>query len=110
MTKQTERRGLRWSFLSSCSLSVSIFILVTLLASGIFAALAAPCFADDGPKPDPSGIATGDKNSAVDAAGNPFVVSEPTDKSAPDYAAKQEGLRRLSGSGGERAAGGETRR
>ncbi len=42
--------------------------------------------ADDGAKPDPAGTATGDKNSAVDAAGNPFVVPEPTDKNAPDYA------------------------
>jgi len=42
--------------------------------------------ADDGPKPDPAGTATGDKTSAVDAAGNPFVVPEPTDKNAPDYA------------------------
>jgi Amt family ammonium transporter len=36
-------------------------------------------------QPDPAGTATGDKNSAADAAGNPFVVPEPTDKSAPDY-------------------------
>ncbi len=42
------------------------------------------------PKPDPSGIATGDKNTAVDAAGNPFVVAEPTDKTAPDYAANKK--------------------
>ena len=35
---------------------------------------------------DPAGTATGDKSSAQDAAGNPFVVPEPTDKSAPDYA------------------------
>ena len=38
------------------------------------------------PKPDPAGTATGDKTTAVDAAGNPFVVTEPTDKTAPDYA------------------------
>jgi len=49
-----------------------------------------PCFADDAPKPDPSGIATGDKTAVVDAAGNPFVVVEPTDKSAPDYAANKK--------------------
>jgi ammonium transporter, Amt family len=36
-------------------------------------------------QPDPAGTTTGDKNSAADAAGNPFVVPEPTDKSAPDY-------------------------
>jgi Amt family ammonium transporter len=47
---------------------------------------AALSFADDGPKPDPAGTATGDKTSVVDAAGNPFVVPEPTDKTAPDYA------------------------
>jgi ammonium transporter, Amt family len=41
-----------------------------------------PCFADE-PKPDPSGIATGDKTTAVDAAGNSFVVPEPTDKTRP---------------------------
>ncbi|MGA2537044.1 MAG: ammonium transporter [Terracidiphilus sp.] len=38
------------------------------------------------PKPDPAGIVTGDKNSVVDASGNPFVVAAPTDPSAPDYA------------------------
>ena len=35
---------------------------------------------------DPAGIATGDKTTATDAAGNPFVVPEPTDRTAPDYA------------------------
>jgi ammonium transporter, Amt family len=38
------------------------------------------------PKPDPAGITTGDKNSVVDAGGNPFVVAAPTDTSSPDYA------------------------
>jgi len=38
------------------------------------------------PQPDPAGIATGDKSAVVDAASNPLVVAEPTDKSAPDYA------------------------
>ncbi len=41
-------------------------------------------------QPDPAGTATGDKNSAADAAGNPFVVPEPTDKSAPDYQQKKK--------------------
>src|ERR1700694_1334838 len=63
-----------------------------VLASGIFAAslfcvvpahLAAQ-------QPDPAGIATGDKTNAVDAAGNSFVVAEPTDKSDPDYATKKK--------------------
>ena len=45
-----------------------------------------PCLAQDGPKPDPAGIATGDKSNVIDAGGNAFVVSEPADKSAPGYA------------------------
>ena len=40
----------------------------------------------DEPQPDPAGIATGDKTSTSDAAGNAFVVTAPTDKTAPDYA------------------------
>jgi Amt family ammonium transporter len=63
---------------------------VLLLAAALLGGLSAPCFADDGPKPDPAGTATGDKTSAVDAAGNPFVVAEPTDKNAPDYAANKK--------------------
>jgi Amt family ammonium transporter len=42
------------------------------------------------PKPDPAGIATGDRTSVTDAAGTPFVVAEPTDKTAPDYAAAKK--------------------
>ena len=42
------------------------------------------------PSPDPAGIATGDKSNVADAAGNSFVVTEPTDKSAPDYADKKK--------------------
>jgi Amt family ammonium transporter len=47
------------------------------------------CLADQA-KPDPAGIATGDRTTAVDAGGNSFVVSEPTDKNDPDYAAKKK--------------------
>jgi ammonium transporter, Amt family len=39
---------------------------------------------------DPAGIMTGDKSNVVDAGGNAFVVAEPTDKSAPDYADKKK--------------------
>jgi Amt family ammonium transporter len=46
--------------------------------------------AQSAPAPDPAGIATGDKTSVMDAGGNPFVVPEPTDKSAPDYAEKKK--------------------
>jgi len=63
--------------------------LACVFTAFLLATLAPSCFADDA-KPDPSGIATGDKTTAVDAAGNPFVVAEPTDKSAPDYAANKK--------------------
>src|SRR5262249_60627121 len=42
------------------------------------------------PKPDPAGIATGDRTTAVDAGGTAFVVPEPTDRSDPDYAKKKQ--------------------
>ena len=46
--------------------------------------------AQSAPNPDPGGIATGDKTNVVDAAGNSFIVTEPTDKADPDYAAKKK--------------------
>jgi Amt family ammonium transporter len=51
-------------------------------------AYAPPLRAQGGPIPDPAGIATGDRTSVADAGGVPFVVAEPTDTSAPDYAEK----------------------
>ncbi|HVY91154.1 MAG TPA: hypothetical protein VHA14_00340, partial [Bryobacteraceae bacterium] len=42
------------------------------------------CIAQE-PAPDPAGINTGNKSNVVDAGGSSFVVSEPTDKSAPTY-------------------------
>src|ERR1700677_3784700 len=87
MMKQPQRRGLRRSLLS---LSLSGLIPAMLLAAGIMLALCTPSLADDGPKPDPSGLATGDRTTVVDAAGNSFAVAEPTDKSAPDYAANKK--------------------
>jgi Amt family ammonium transporter len=45
-----------------------------------------PCVGQEEPKPDPAGIATGDKTAVVDAGGNAFIVSEPSDKTAPNYA------------------------
>jgi Amt family ammonium transporter len=91
MTKRAGRSSLRLSLLKPC-LTKTRFIkqyAAVLLLAGFLAALSPPCFADD-PKPDPSGIATGDKSTAVDAAGNSFVVTEPTDKTAPDYAANKK--------------------
>ena len=46
--------------------------------------------AQSGPAPDPAGIATGDKSNVTDAAGTSFMVAEPTDTSAPDYAEKKK--------------------
>ena len=61
-----------------------------VLAAGIHAVVLMPCMGQEGPKPDPAGLATGDKTTAVDAGGNAFVVAEPTDKAAPDYAQKKK--------------------
>jgi len=63
------------------------------LAAGLAAILAGRagrCIADDEPKPDPAGIATGDRTSVYDAGGTAFVVTEPTDKTATDYADKKK--------------------
>ena len=48
------------------------------------------CRADDEPKPDPAGIATGDRASVYDAGGTAFIVVEPTDKTAEDYVSKKK--------------------
>jgi len=66
---------------ASCLTVFAVAILVTIFTSSLAA---------QEPKPDPAGIATGDKNNAVDAGGTPFVVAEPTDKAAPDYADKKK--------------------
>ena len=62
---------------------LAVGVLVVMTVSPVVAAAVDP-------PPDPAGIATGDKTNAVDAAGNSFVVAEPTDKSDPDYAAKKK--------------------
>src|SRR5438093_3175309 len=67
-----------------CGLAI-MFLVVCVLG-----AILTPPVAAQEPKPDPAGIATGDKTNAIDAAGNSFVVSEPTDKAAPDYADKKK--------------------
>jgi Amt family ammonium transporter len=82
MTMQAERRSLHQPFRSA---GISI-----LLVLAVVVGLGAVGLADDGSKPDPAGTATGDKTSVVDAAGNPFVPAEPTDKTAPDYAQKKQ--------------------
>lgn len=62
---------------------------VVLLSTVVLGCWLTPCFADEGPAPDPAGTATGDKTSTTDAAGNAFVVAAPTDPNAPDYAQKK---------------------
>ena len=56
----------------------------------LVAAAGSSVLAQSAPAPDPAGIATGDKTNVTDAAGNSFVVSEPTDTSAADYAEKKK--------------------
>src|SRR5712692_6802938 len=53
-----------------------------------------PTVAAQEPQRDPAGTATGDKHQALDAAGNPFVVAEPTDKTCP----RLRSLQKLDGS------------
>ena len=55
------------------------------IAVSILGVIVTPAAAQE-PKPDPAGIATGDRTSAVDGGGNAFVVTEPTDKTSPTYA------------------------
>src|ERR1700691_3739634 len=69
------RRTLKWM-----SKSIAALVLAQILCGSMNLVFA------DQSQPDPAGTATGDKFSVADAAGNPFVVPEPTDKSAPDYA------------------------
>jgi Amt family ammonium transporter len=78
MTKIIEGRSVRRPALSRR--------MAMLLAAGILGFVFLPCFGADQPKPDPAGVATGDKASAVDAGGTAFAPSEPTDKTSPDYA------------------------
>lgn len=60
---------------------------LVLLFTTLLAGAMQVCRADQ-PQRDPAGTATGDKTSVQDAGGTPFVVSAPTDKTAPDYAKK----------------------
>ena len=65
--------------------SVARQLLTLLLGAATFSAETSLLRADEVPKPDPAGIATGDKTTAVDAAGNSFTVAAPADKNSPDY-------------------------
>ena len=75
---------MQFSFVRRGSVAISKALLVLLLGQMLCGSMCA-AFADQA-QPDPAGTATGDKTSVSDAAGNPFVVPEPTDTTSPDYA------------------------
>ena len=75
---------MQFSFIRRGSVAISKALLVLLLAQMLCGSMCA-ALADQA-QPDPAGTATGDKTSVSDAAGNPFVVPEPTDTTSPDYA------------------------
>lgn len=77
MAQRVVIRPLQRSLLMSGALAI--------LATWMLGGLLTPCLGAQEAKPDPAGIATGDKSAVSDAAGNPLVVPEPTDKTAPDY-------------------------
>jgi ammonium transporter, Amt family len=59
------------------------------LVAGTLSVALTPVIAQE-PKPDPAGIVTGDRTTALDAGGNAFVVTEPANKKAPDYGQKKK--------------------
>jgi Amt family ammonium transporter len=69
---------MRDAFATRTKKSLLYAIIVFASAQILLGSLSSACAGQT--QPDPAGTATGDKNSAVDAAGNPFVVPEP-----PDY-------------------------
>ena len=69
---------MRDAFATQTKKSLLYAIIVFASAQILLGSLGSACAGQT--QPDPAGIATGDKNSAVDAAGNPFVVPEPADK------------------------------
>ena len=84
---------------------VKVLLFVSILIPFVFMLMMRPAVAEEtpppggaqataaqapAPKPDPAGLETGNITNALDAAGNPFVVSEPTDKTAPDYPEKKK--------------------
>ena len=56
----------------------------------VITVLCVPTISAQSPNPDPAGLATGDRNNVLDAAGTPFVVPEPTDTKASDYTEKKK--------------------
>src|SRR5260370_10403441 len=89
-TKATEgnmaRRALRRSLRRFLLVRGATMLLAVLVLGGLWT----PALTAQEAQRDPAGTATGDRTNAVDAGGNSFVVSEPTDKTAPDYAEKKK--------------------
>ena len=81
MRQPIGRRNLRLSLTKGAA--------TVLLVAGLIAGSPIRCFADTAPQPDPAGIATGDKTSVQDAAGNAFVPPSP-DPSSPNYAQQKK--------------------
>jgi Amt family ammonium transporter len=75
-------------------LSVTILLSWTLMLHPVLAEEATPPGGAPpqaaAPKSDPAGVSTGDKTNVIDAGGNSFAVSEPSDKADPDYAKKKK--------------------
>lgn len=65
--------------------TISRFLLLACAMASLLAPPIAGAQSAEEPKPDPAGLATGDKTAVVDGAGNAFVIAAPTDKTAPDY-------------------------
>jgi len=68
------------------------WLCVAGLATALAVGLARTTRADDAPKPDPAGTATGDRTTVVDAGGNALVLTEPaklSDDDAKDPAKKK---------------------
>jgi len=81
---------MRCSVMTRCYGGSALVVAALGLAACMIVGLPQASSADEEPKPDPAGIATGDKTNVFDAAGNSFVVTEPTDKSASDYEQKKK--------------------
>jgi Amt family ammonium transporter len=65
------------------------WVTVGIFVAGMQSGPAVAAGAATDPPPDPAGLATGDRSTALDAAGNAFVVAEPIDTADPDFAARR---------------------
>jgi Amt family ammonium transporter len=73
--KRSARRGLRRA---GASVRAVTLVAVLVIGQRVHAA-------DQAPKPDPTGTATGSRWTVFDASGAPFMVAPPANAAAPDY-------------------------